>query len=196
MTFSAWVSNQIIPYNFKVVLDKNGHFDGMTPSRDTSVRAAVPSTLVGYTRKHLTEIQNVFPKHSDWLNNQTLSWWTDMRANFTKVASNFQQKHIGDGTIFGGTDILPVYRNLPSEVSNQPWRDYNLKHVNTALVKGASPSNANITNLFIITLSALSSARGGDCKYLKTANWTFDRYLGVLKTPWPDVKTFQHYAMP
>ena len=158
MTFCAWVSNQVIPYNFKVVLDKNGHFDGLAPSSATSMRGAVPSTLVGYIGKHLTEIRNTFPKHPDWANNQNPSWWTDMRANFIKVASNFQQKHVGDGTIFGGTDILPMYWNLPSEASDQPWSGCDLKHVNTALVKGAGTSNAKITNLSIVTLCALSSA--------------------------------------
>ena len=78
MAFCAWVANQVIPYNFKVVLDKNGHFDGLSPSSAASVGAAVPSTLVEYIGKHLTEIRNAFPKHLDWLNNQNPSWWTDM----------------------------------------------------------------------------------------------------------------------
>ena len=63
-------------------------------------------------------------------------------------------------------------------------------------MKGAGPSNMNTTNLSIVTLCALSSARGGECNFLKTADWSFYRYLGVLNTPWPGVKIVKYYEMP
>ena len=119
-----------------------------------------------------------------------------MRSKFLKDAETFQNKHPGDGTIIGGNTILPLYWDLPKNSSHEPWSSCDLKHVLTLIVKAAKRNNTNIMYAFFICLSAVSCARGGEGKFLKTADWDFDAYLGILNTPWPDIKTHQNYAMP
>ena len=98
---------------------------------------------------------------------------------------------------FGGNTILPMHWDLPDDGNGNPWCDCDLKHVQINLVRGGASSNTNITlGFFFICMAAVSCAKGDKGKFVKTIDWTFDPFLRILNTPWPDIKTHQSYAVP
>lgn len=143
-------------------------------------------------------LRKIDPDHPDWIGkkeNEYPSWWTEIRPKIMDRAQNNQIKWQGTFS-FGVPGIRALYLDLDAHDGDHPLKYCDLKHVILALVKEAKPSNKNIEMAAKIMMTYDSVARGGEVKFQKFSDWSFDYMTYVLDTKWSETKTCDKYAMP
>lgn len=168
----------------------------LKPTTDTN-RCVTGQTLVEYIGKYLKKLREIDPDHADWKNLKPTEfppWWTVMRKSILNRSYDNQIKWQGEFE-FGAADIRPLYLDLGAVKGDNPLRFCDLKHVIMALVKHADPSNKNIEMAAKIIMTYDSIARGGEVKFQKFTDWSFDYLTYVLDTKWSETKTCDIYAM-
>lgn len=117
-----------------------------------------------------------------------------MRKSIMDRAHDNQIKWMGQFE-FGAADIRPLYLELGALEGEHPLKFCDLKHIIIALVRNAHPSNKNIEMAAKIVMTYDSIARGGEVKFQKFTDWSFDYMTYVLDTQWKEAKTCDVYAM-
>jgi len=188
MELAQFVLKQPIPIHFN---------DDLQPTSESN-RCLTATVLTGYIGKYLKYLRKIDPDHPDWIGkkeNEYPSWWTEIRPKIIDRAQNNQIKWQGKLS-FGVPGIRALYLDLDAHDGDHPLKYCDLKHVIMALVKEAKPSNKNIEMAAKIMMTYDSVARGGEVKFQKFSDWSFDYMTYVLDTKWSETKTCDKYAMP
>jgi hypothetical protein len=156
-------------------------------------RCLTASVLTGYVGKYLKYLRDLYPNHPDWKGMR--DWWTRMRESIETNATNNQIKWQGSYE-FGAADVRPLYLDLGAKEGEHNLKFCDLKHIVIALVERATPHNKNIEMAAKIVMTYDSVARGGEVKFQKYTDWSFDYMTFVLDTKWSETKTCDKYAMP
>lgn len=191
--FVTFATAQPIPINFD---------DDLNP-RGQSNRCCVATTLTGYGGKYLKRLREIYPDHPDWKDlrgNEVPKWWTALRAAMFARCSDNQMKWQGKYE-WGTTGKRPLYIDLGVDLGEDPEKSNplqrcDLKHVIAALVQNAGPHNSNVTTAAQICSAYDAVARGGEVKFQKFTDWSFDYLANVLDTKWHEPKTVESYGMP
>lgn len=174
------------------------HFDdNLQPTTNTN-RCCTATTLVGYLGKYIKLFRGIYPEHPDWKDlkkpDDVPQWWTEMRKTVFSRATDNQIKWQGSYE-FGVGSVRALYLDLGALEGENPLKFCDLKHIIIALVKNAHPSNKNIEMAAKIMMTYDSIARGGEIKFQKFTDWSFDYMTYVLDTQWKEAKTCDAYAM-
>lgn len=171
--------------------------ENLQPTTETN-RCLTASVLTGYVGKYLKYLRDLYPNHPDWKgmrDDEFPQWWTRMRESIETNATNNQIKWQGSYE-FGAADVRPLYLDLGAKEGEHNLKFCDLKHIVIALVERATPHNKNIEMAAKIVMTYDSVARGGEVKFQKYTDWSFDYMTFVLDTKWSETKTCDKYAMP
>jgi hypothetical protein len=139
LNFCNWVSSTPIPAYF----DENLQPPRAGVNQDDATRLLVPTTLVKYIGKVLSEIRIKFPEHPDFDRLSTTDvplWWSAMRPLFVTNCTRYHML-LGSDYTFGDTTSRPLYADngLTSNDGEAAINDYvsliDLKCIQRKLMK-------------------------------------------------------------
>lgn len=163
----------------------------LEPTTENKKRKVNPDCVLQYIGRHLTAIRHGVGKNhpdlKDLREKEFPKWWTAMRAQF-KEESNRWMINSGGNYEFGCSEVKPLYSDLKG-------RGVDIVSIQKKLLREARGNNNNIRNMCLINMSHAAFARGGEGKFQELHEWYWDEFLGVVNTPWREIKTLDFYGM-
>ena len=202
LSYSVWCSSTPIPKYF------DNNLQPRNPNHEGPTKLLVTTTLAKYMGKVLVQIRRKFPAHPDFVGlreKEVPGWWSRMRAAFEKECDSFHLT-IGSEFTFGETTTRPLYSDnghVGYQQSDLPLNDFisviDLRSILHHLMKTATlghTTEGKLQQRAWIAILYLAAGRGGEIKFIDTADWMYHPLYQVTDTGWTELKTRSKYAMP
>lgn len=202
LNYSIWCSSTPIPRYF------DSNLQPKSQNQEGPMKLLVTSTLAKYIGKALLNIRRKFPEHPDFTGlkpNEVPGWWTRMRPQFEKECDKYHLT-IGSEFTFGETTVRPLYSNNISvgyQQSDLPINDYvsiiDLQSILKRLMNDATlncSSEGKLQQRAWLAILYSAVGRGGEVKFIDTADWMYHPLFEVTDIGWTELKTREKYAMP
>ena len=213
--YQVWLSSTAIPKNFDNNLQPPKQKGKTNEDDEAPIKIIQASTLAKYVGKTILSIRRKFPEHPDFANlkeNEVPDWWTRSRPKFEKECIDFHWRIAGSEFTFGETKIQPLYSDNnyagydgPPELldRDRPINDYiskiDLQYILRNLFADATLNvnkDGKLQHRAILALCFHCVGRGGEVKFVDTAEWTWHPRYEVLDIKWTELKTRTKHAMP
>jgi hypothetical protein len=151
-------------------------------------------------------IRRKFPNHPDFKNlkpDEHPSWWTRIRPLFESECDSFQLR-LGSDFTYGATMIRPLYSKNDYVGNDMPaLSDYvsmtDLRYVLKRLFMDATLNclhEGKLQKRAWLAILYSAAGRGGEVKFIDTADWMYHPRIQVPDIGWTELKTKEKYACP
>lgn len=205
--YQNWISSSLIPCFFD---------DDLQPPRkrnqeeDAPTRILNASTLGKYVGKVINLIRHKFPHHPDYAglkSDEVPAWWSRDRKSFETECSDSHRRMAGSEYFVGQMETRPLYSDNIfvgyDGVLESPINDYisviDLQSILKKLFAAATldcNKEGKLQQRSWIAECFHAVGRGGEVKFIDTADFMYHPRYEVLDTKWTETKTRSKYSCP
>lgn len=198
--YQNWISSSLIPCFFD---------DDLQPPRkrnqeeDAPTRILNASTLGKYVGKVINLIRHKFPHHPDYAglkSDEVPAWWSRDRKSFETECSDSHRRMAGSEYFVGQMETRPLYSDNIfvgyDGVLESPINDYisiiDLQSILKQLFAAATldcNKEGKLQQRSWIAECFHAVGRGGEVKFIDTADFMYHPWYEVLDTKWTETKT-------